>query len=129
MAKKTKGRIDIPQNIEENLKLAQLVFDKHKKDGDASLLKSLQDFNWDELGPNITVCLAKHLEAEELKRKMEQIYKERDLFLPQITEALRAGKSLLKAAYSKNPKKLGDWGFTVDDSPKAKKAKETEEKA
>lgn len=129
MAKKTKGRIDIPQNIEENLKLAQLVFDKHQQDGESSLLKNLQDIDWDKIGPEIAVCLAKHLEAEELQRKMEQAYKERDLYLPQITEALRASKSLLKAAHSKNPKKLGEWGFTVDDTPKVKKSKDTGEKA
>lgn len=127
MAKTTKGRIIISSNIEENLQLAQKVFDKHKLDAAASLLKSLQDIDWDKLGPEITVCLAKHLEAEEFKRKMEDAYRERDLMLPNIVDALRASKSLLKAAFSKNPKKLGEWGFTVDDTPKTKKPK-TEEK-
>lgn len=128
MAKTTKGRVEIPKNVEENLNLAQKVFDKHKQDAAASLLKNLQDIDWDKLGPDIAVCLAKHLEAEELKRKMEDAYRTRDLYLPQITEALRASKSLLKAAFSKNPKKLGEWGFTVDDTPKAKKAKKEEVK-
>jgi bifunctional DNA-binding transcriptional regulator/antitoxin component of YhaV-PrlF toxin-antitoxin module len=128
MAKTTKGRITIPQNIEENLNLAQKVFDKHKTDAASSLLKNLQDIDWDKLGPEVAICLAKHLEAEELKRKMEEAYRARDLYLPQITEALRVSKSLLKAAFSKNPKKLGDWGFTVDDTPKAKKVEKEKEK-
>lgn len=126
MAKTTKGRVIISSNIEENLQLAQKVFDKHKIDATASLLKSLQDVDWDKLGPEITVCLAKHLEAEEFKRKMEDAYRERDLMLPNIVDALRASKSLLKAAFSKNPKKLGEWGFTVDDTPKTKKPKAEE---
>lgn len=128
MTKTTKGRIEIPRNIEENLKLAQKVFDKHKQDAAASLLKNLQDIDWDKLGTEVAICLAKHLEAEECKRKMEELYRERDLYLPQIGEALRASKSLLKAAFSKNPKKLGEWGFTVDDTPKIKKTKKEEEK-
>jgi hypothetical protein len=121
MAKTTKGRINIPLNIEENLDLAKKVFDKHKADGASSLLNNLQDYDWDKIGANVSICLAKHLEAEEYRRKMEGAYRERDLHLPEINEALRASKSLLKAAFSKNPKKLGDWGFSVDDTPKIKK--------
>jgi hypothetical protein len=123
MAKTTKGRVEIPQNIEQNLQLAQKVFDKHKLDGDASILNNLSDLDWNTTGTQIALCLAKHLEAEECKRKMEEAYRDRDLYLPEIGELLRASKSLLKAAFSKNPKKLGDWGFTVDDTPKAKKIK------
>ncbi|GAB4328815.1 MAG: hypothetical protein OHK0038_02760 [Flammeovirgaceae bacterium] len=121
MARTTKGRVNIPINVEENLDLAKKVFDKHKADGDSSLLNNLQDYDWNKIGENISICLAKHLEAEEYRRKMEGAYRERDLYLPEINEALRASKSLLKAAFSKNPKKLGDWGFSVDDTPKVKK--------
>lgn len=52
---------------------------------------------------------------------MEEAYRDRDLVLPEIIEILLVSKSLLKAAYSKKPKKLGEWGFTVDDTPKTKK--------
>jgi hypothetical protein len=127
MAKVTKGRVNIPQNVEEHLKLAQQVFDKHKADGATSLLSNLADLDWNKIGPNIGSCLAKHLEAEECKRKMEEAYRERDRYLPEIEEVLRASKSLLKAAFSKNAKKLGDWGFDVADSPKVAKSKKKEE--
>jgi hypothetical protein len=123
MAKTTKGRIEIPQNVEENLKLAQKVFDKHVADKDASLLLSIDGMSWATIGPKVAECLKKHQEAEEFKRKMEESYRDRDLALPAIQEILRTSKSLLKATFSKNPKKLGDWGFTVDDTPKVKKKK------
>jgi hypothetical protein len=120
MAKTTKGRVLIPQNVEESLKLAQKVYEKHKSD-DNSILKNIDSMDWAVIGPKISECLQKHTEAEELKRKMEEAYRDRDLVLPEIVEILRVSKSLLKAAYSKNPKKLGEWGFTVDDTPKTKK--------
>lgn len=126
MAKVTKGRINIPKNVKEHLTLAKQVFAKHQTDGDTSLLKNLADLDWDKIGPNINTCLAKHLEAEECKRKMDDAYRERDRYLPEIEEILRASKSLLKAAFSKNPKKLGDWGFEVNDTPKATKSKKTD---
>jgi hypothetical protein len=121
---RTKGRIAIPKNIEEHLDLASSVYNKHLADGEASLLKNLADYDWTVLGPKIAECLAKHKEAEECKRKMEDAYKERDLMFPEIEEAVRAGKAMLKGVFSKNPKKLGEWGFNVDDTPKTKKPKE-----
>lgn len=124
MAKITKGRIEIPQNIEENLSLAKKVFEKHLEDGNTSILHGLDGMDWKVTGSKIEECLKQHLIAEEHKRKMEEAYRERDLVLPEIQEILRASKSMLKAAYTKNPKKLGDWGFTVDDTPKVKKKKE-----
>lgn len=123
MAKTTKGRIAIPTNIVENLQLASKVYEKHQKDGASSILNNLDDMDWNTTGANVDLCLQKHLEAEELKRKMEEAYRTRDLYLPQINELLRASKGLLKGVFSKNPKKLGEWGFSVDDSPKVKKDK------
>ena len=123
MAKTTKGRIAIPTNIVENLQLASKVYEKHQKDGASSLLNNLDDMDWNTTGANVDLCLQKHLEAEELKRKMEEAYRTRDLYLPQINELLRASKGLLKGVFNKNPKKLGEWGFSVDDSPKVKKDK------
>ena len=123
MAKTTKGRIAIPTNIVENLQLASKVYEKHQKDGASSILNNLDDMDWNTTGANVDLCLQKHLEAEELKRKMEEAYRTRDLYLPQINELLRASKGLLKGVFNKNPKKLGEWGFSVDDSPKVKKDK------
>lgn len=123
MAQTTKGRVVISTNVEEQLKLAQSIFDKHALDGIVSPLHALQDYKWEAEGPNINVCLAKHLEAEEHKRKMEEAYRERDKHLPNILNVVRNSGALLKAIHAKNAKRLGEWGFTVDDSPKQKAKK------
>ena len=52
---------------------------------------------------------------------MEAAYRERDLLIPAIDEALKSSRNLLKALYSKNPKRLSEWGFEVDDTVKAPK--------
>jgi len=121
MAKTTKGRIAIPTNVEESLTLAEKVYDKHKLDGASSLLSNIEGLDWNKIGPKIADCLKKHYEAEEYKRKMEEAYRERDNYLPEILEIVRTSKSLLKATFPKNPKKMGEWGYTVDDTPKPKK--------
>lgn len=123
MAKLTKGRVLIPRKIEEHLSLAEKVYQKHQIEGQGSILNSLEGLDWAQIGPKLAECAKKHEEAEEYRRKMEEAYRERDLVFPQIEEILRASKSILKAAYSKNPKKMGEWGFTVDDTPKVKKIK------
>ncbi len=120
MATRTKGRVKLPKNAKELLDLGNLVLQKHTADGTSSLLSNLTGNDWTVTGPKIAVALAKHLEAEDYKRKMEDAYRERDKDMPEIDEILRASAALLKAVYRQNPKKLGDWGFNVDDSPQNK---------
>ena len=116
---KAKGRVEISVNVEEILTLADKVYVKHKADGASSKLNALEDYNWTEVGPNIAPCLAKHNLAEDLKGKMEKAYRERDLLLPDITGAVRSSSAILKGAFAKNPKKISDWGFSVDDTKSA----------
>ncbi|NEW85394.1 MAG: hypothetical protein GZ094_23950 [Mariniphaga sp.] len=119
---RTSGRVTIPRNAEEVLTLASKVYFRHQADGDASPLRNLDGINWLNLGPTIEPALAKHREAEALKAQMEKAYRERDIYLPAIDEAVRASSVLLKALNQKNPKRLSDWGFNVDDSVQLKDA-------
>ena len=121
MSKKTSGRVVFPQNTEELLDLSKKVFAKHTADGASSPLNGLQDHDWADVGPKIEATLRKHLEAEDLRRRSEEAYKERDLILPAIKETLRASALLLKGANAKNPKRLGEWGFEVNDTPPTSK--------
>jgi hypothetical protein len=61
-------------------------------------------------------------EAETLKGQMEAAYRERDLLLPPIDEILKGSRNLLKALNAKNPKRITEWGFSVDDTAKVAKA-------
>jgi hypothetical protein len=67
--------------------------------------------------PNWPNAYSLHLRAEELRRQMELTYRERDLLVKPIKEAVMASRDLLLGAYRANPKKLGDWGFEVSDRP------------
>ena len=123
MARKTSGRIEISANIREGLALAKKVYEKHQADGDRSILKELDGLDWAVIGPKIDPCLKNHDEAEALTRRAEETYRLRDADLSIIIEIVRASKNILKGKFTKNPKALGDWGYQVDDTPKAKKDK------
>lgn len=125
---RTSGRINVSKNAEQLLKLAADVYAKHLAEGVNSPLKSLDDYNWDAIGLAIQPCLDLHKTAEMHKAKMEEAYRERDKTLPNIEEAVRGAKGILKAIYRKNPKKMGDWGFTIDDSPRTKRLSTEKEK-
>jgi hypothetical protein len=119
---RTKGRIVITQNPKENLTLAKKIYDKHVEMGADSPLNILEDVDWQATGPKIAPALDNNEQAEFHKAESEKNYRERDKYLPEILESTKLSIALLKASYGKNPKKLADWGVTVDDTPKAKKA-------
>lgn len=123
MATRTSGRIVIPNHPAELLKLAQQIFDKHVADGAASPLNAQQDFKWDVEGPKVETCQTNHLEAEKATRVAEQRYRERDKDLAPIKAIVQNTAQLLKTIYAKNPKALGEYGFTVDDTKQVKTPK------
>ncbi len=116
-------RIVVPTNIGELLKLGTLIYNKHLADGTKSPLNSLSDYNWNDHGPNLPLASAKHDEAEEYTRRAEQAYRERDRLMGDVTGLVRSSRDLLKAVFSKTPKKLGEWGFEVNDTPRVVKTK------
>ena len=127
MAERTVGRISIPRNLLEFFALLKAVEGKHLAEGANSPLRSAEDFNWNELGTIIARCEEQHKLAEEYKRKMEECYRQRDIDMPNLLEALNGAKVLLKGVYRKNPKKMGDWGFQVDDTKQSKKTDDAPE--
>lgn len=118
---RTKGRIVISQNPKDNLDLAATIYAKHVELGAASPLNNLDDVDWSVTGPKVNPTLDYHKAAELHKGESEKNYRERDKTIPEIVEATRLSITLLKASFAKNPKKLADWGVSVDDTPKAKK--------
>ncbi len=122
MARRTSGRIKLPLNPKDILDLSQKIYQKHVNDGAASPLHSMESSPWDTLGPEIMYAQAKHEEAEEYRRKMEEAYRERDRHIPRYKDLVRATAALLKALFRTNPKRLGEWHFDIDDSVPVKKA-------
>ena len=115
-----KARVVVSKKVETVLSLAERVYRKHVAEGGNSPLKTLADFNWDTIGPGIETIKAIHEESENLKRRSEELVKERNLKLTDLKDCLNSSKNLLKSVYSKNPKRMGEWGFDVLDSVKSK---------
>ena len=107
-------------NPVEILKLAKLIIQKHQEEGENSPLHTLKEHSWSIEGSKINQCLQKHVEAEELKAKMEAAYKERDLLLKPLTEIVKESRDKLIEINRNNLNPLKEWGFTVDESSKSK---------
>lgn len=121
MSRRTSGRIVLPISAKGILDLAQKIYQKHLNDGSASPLHNMEGNPWNVMGPEVMYAQAKHEEAEDYRRKMEEAYRERDKHVPRYAELLRATAALLKALFRTNPKRLGEWSFDVDDSTPIKK--------
>jgi hypothetical protein len=116
-------RVIIPQNAEELLDLAARVYQKYTSQAAASPLNAMVSHKWADNGPNVAPCLQLHRQAEEFKRQAEEAYRQRDLLLSEISESVKASRDLLLGVYRQTPKVLGEYGFEVDDSPRAAKVK------
>lgn len=118
---KVNVRVLIPRNPTELLKLAEKIYTKHTTDGATSALNALGDKNWTDNGGKIASALSINDQAKQMEKDLEELYRQRDLLVAPILSTVKASRTLLLGKYSENYKKLGDWGFVVDDTPKAKK--------
>ena len=117
MAKTTKGRVGLAKSPEDILKQTSTVYAKHLADADKSVLSTMEDFDWGTSGPKIATAQQHHDDAVRYKGLMEEAYRERDLYIPELDELNRATASFLKSVNRKNPKRIVDWGYPVDDTP------------
>lgn len=113
-----KMKVEIPTNPYEIITLADAIYQKHLADGATSPLSIIQDYDWNVVGANVAPALQFHKNAEQLWKDSERYYKDRDLLLVDITQIIKDSRDLLTGVYPTNLKKLGDWGYKVDDSPK-----------
>jgi cell division protein ZapA (FtsZ GTPase activity inhibitor) len=119
MAKKV--RVKISTNPEELLKLAELVAKKHRELGSKSPLTAL---DWDIQADNVGKALELHRQAKEYERLAEQAHEQRNALVTPLDDLLKQTRDLLKALYRAEPRKLGEFGFEVDDTPRKKKTTE-----
>lgn len=111
-----KMRVFIPQNVQDILSLADKIYQKHLSDGSNSLLSMLQDYDWSVEGPKIAIALQKHNESKQKAKDWEKSYKERDILLPAINDIVKSSRNFLTGMHRNNMKRLGDWGFVVNDN-------------
>lgn len=111
-------RIKIPRRYLELEALAKTILAKHVEDGENSVLKSLVvTEKIQESTGNMIRCGTKASEAERLK---EELIEERKLHEKELTKLIVQVRNLLKAHYPNDQKKLGAWGFDVDENTKKK---------
>ena len=122
---KTNVRVIIPKNPADELNLAKKISDKHTADGANSPLKALVDFNWTDNAPKVTQALALQVQIDQMEKDLETLYNKRNVLLVPVDGTVKASRDTLLGIYKANYKKLGDWGFVVDDTPKAKKKPKT----
>jgi len=63
-------------------------------------------------------ALKNHQQFDALDKKSEEHKKSRDNLWMPIMKNVRLIGNYLKRFYSANPKRMGEWGFEVDDSPR-----------
>ncbi|TCZ70461.1 hypothetical protein [Flaviaesturariibacter aridisoli] len=117
----TNPRIRIPQDPKGLLALAGDVSAQHVLLGAASPLNAMEDNNWTQVLPDLQKATSLQEKITAMERQLEELYGERNRYLPAIKGAVTASRDALKGTYAKNLKKLGEFGFTVDHTPKAKK--------
>lgn len=117
-------RIPIPVNPDDQITLAKAVLAKHKALGAQSPLSGLDMAAFEA---QLTIADAQNVLAKQLARDAEAATQARDGALgspkgPEVPGTvkffLRAGRDALAAVNRGNEKKLGDFGYTVDDSPR-----------
>ena len=106
-------RIEIPSNPTDCLKLASAIMQKHTNLNDGSPVKGL---DWTANGPAITAASGFDNQAAQLHRDAEVATGERDKLMPAVVEFVRQNRDVLVGVYRQNPKKLGEFGFTVNDA-------------
>ena len=113
-------RVVYPPDFLHRSELYKLVYAKHIAMGAASpLLPFLanNDIDFDADKADVDAAVLVHAKMEQAKRDAEDYREERDLKFNSVMRHLRSIGAFLKALYVNNTKQLGDWGYTVDDSP------------
>jgi hypothetical protein len=113
-------RVNIPQNPTEAIRLMQSVNTRHTDLGDSSPLGGLK---WADLSPAVARAAEHDAKAKEIERELEKRYRERDKEMPLIIQGLRSARDVLLGVNADNPKVLGDFGYTVDDTARNRAAK------
>ena len=108
-------RIQIPAASSELIALAGNIQTKHTADGAKSPLVSL---DWELYGPIVTEAVALDKQIAALNKQTEQLVQQRNLIEPDVKDFVRSARDVLQGVFRQTLRKLLDWGFSVDDTPK-----------
>ena len=118
-----KPRIPLPNKKDPKgvLDLAAAIVAKHQTDGANSAIRGELKMDVDAAAAKVAQGLSWHAQALAMKRQLEDFYEKRDLIVEEwVPLNQRVGKSL-QGEYAKNLRRMGEHGFTVDDTPRPPK--------
>lgn len=128
------ARVNIPTNPDELIALSQSIVAKHTADAAGSPLAAL---NMTDMGVKTTAADTQNKASAKAYRDGELATQNRDIALGSdkstpstVNYYVSSVRDMLLVLYKGNEQKLGDWGFTVDQSaqssskpaPQAKKS-------
>ena len=118
-----KPRIPLPNKKDPKgvLDLAAAILNKHTADGAASAVRGELKADFDAVSAKIAQGLSYHEQALVMKKKLEDLYEKRDLIVDDFVPLNQRVSKSLQGEYSKNLRRMGDHGFTVDDTPRPPK--------
>lgn len=71
----------------------------------------------------VPAALAAHNEAKNLEKKLEKLYEKRDAIVAKALPLVQRGSKTLQGNLGKaRLREMGDYGYTVNDSPKLPKS-------
>ena len=115
------ARINVPTSTDPLIGLAQKIGTKHTADGATSPLGAL---DMADFAAKTKIADDQNKLAAQLYRDAEKATQTRDLALGSknagpgtVAQYVRSARDVLAGIHKSNEKKLGDWGFEVDDSP------------
>jgi len=115
-----KPRIPIPTNPGDIIKLAASIEAQHDELDKTSPLSML---DWEDTSPQIKEATAVQDKVDKMGKELEKLTQRRNNLVAPLGEFVRSARDVLSGVYRAEMKKLGDFGFRVDDSHKAKKNK------
>jgi len=121
---KTPVRIPIPSVKDPSgvLTLGDAVLKKHKADGAASVIRGQLKLDLEAVEDDITEGVKDDAEAKALEKELEKIYERRNNRVARIQPLLpRVSKTLQGEYGQQNLRRMGDHGYTVDDTPRPPK--------
>ena len=115
------GRMAYPSDFLRRAGLFNTFKARHDALGAASpLTPYLAEHNIDLTadGADTVKAETKHDQMQQAWMDAEELREDRDNLFNPVFENVRSIGQFLKALFVKNPKELGHWGYTVDDSPR-----------
>ena len=126
--KKHNARIEIPINPSQLIALLLAIKAQHDKLGKNSPLAVL---DWEGNGPLIDEAAAADAKLDGLNKEVEKLSERRKVLVTgTLGQFVRSCRDVLTGAFRSELRQMVDFGFNVDDTPRAKKgADEAEKKA